>query len=157
MSDRKMETDTKSVKLREFSRMLKAYEAFLESISYENEDLVLFIKELRGILKPYGNLDGQRVLKALKHSLEGERIRTHETSSTLFSEAGIRLVPLDELKSIVMNENISKKDLLFVAQKRMGIPTGSLRNMRRDVIRDRILSEIENIGKFDTIRRKAAE
>jgi len=73
------------------------------------------------------------------------------------SETNVELIPLGKLKNLVTHENITKKDLLLIAEKRMRIPIGTLKNMKKELIRDRILSEIENIEKFDTIRKKAAE
>lgn len=84
-------------------------------------------------------------------------VQTEKESFALFSEARIRRIPLDEIKRTILDKNVGKKDLLFIAQKRLGIPTGTLRKLRRELIQDRILNEIENIEKFDTIEKKAAE
>lgn len=146
MSGKEKRIDAKSVKVGEFIRILKANEEFLSSLSYENKNLVLFIKKLRKILKPLGSLDGEKFLEGLRNSLKVS-IKLGE----------IEFTPLDELKNLISEEPLSTKELLYIAEKRLEIPTGMLKKMKKELIKSKILSTIQNIQKLDAIQKKASE
>lgn len=154
MSNKKIEKNAKSVKVRDLIKILKANENFLQSISYKNKELVLFLKEFRAILKTQENLDGEKFLEIFKMSLKDKNATK---VSTLFSETYIESLPLDKLKDLISNESLRAKDLLFIAERRLGMPTGVLKKMKKDLIKQKILSTIENIEKLDAIQKKASE
>ena len=147
-------TIEKKVKVSELIKILRANENFLRSISYENRDSILLIREFRTLLKPYGNLDAKKFLEILTRLLKDKRrIRV----SALLSKTDIERVSLDEVEELVSSENLEAKDLLFIAEKHLEIPTGVLKKMRKELIRQKILATIHNIKKLDAIQKKASE
>jgi len=154
MPDKKAKVNAKRVKVRELSRILRASERFLDSLTYENKNMVLFIRELRMILKPYGDMDGEKFLEMLKELFKNREIKK---VSTKLDEIEIKSLSLDKLKDLVSDKSLSTKELLLIAEKRLGIPTGVLKKMRKELIRSKILNTIQNIEKLDAIKKKASE
>lgn len=155
MCEKKSEAKEKSVKTRELLQILRANEEFLRSISY-NKNLVTFIKELRIALQPCRDLNGEEILQILRQSLKTYG-PAKGRDSTLLRETNVELLPLDKIKESISSRDLSTKDLLLIAEKNLGIPSGTLKKMKKELIKQRIIHTIENIEKLDTIKKKAAE
>jgi len=143
-----------TVKVSYLTKILKASEDFLRVILHGRTDAVLMIKDLRTILRPYEKLEAARFLELLKQLLKDhEAIRL----SILFGETDIRSVSLEKVKKLISNEDLEVKDLLFIAAKRFEMPIGVLRKMKKELIRQKILTTIQNIEKLGTIKKMASE
>ena len=155
MSSNKPERkSSRKVRVSDLIRILKASEDFIRSISQGEKDSILIMKDFRTILKPYEKLDAANFLETLKQLLKD---RESVKLSTMFTETDIKRVPLEELKKLVSTEDLETKDLLFIAEKRLEIPIGVLKKMKKELIKQKILTTIQNIEKLDTIQTMASK
>ena len=137
------------------TKILRMSEDFL-SIAPEKaeKDLVRILKNLRNVLKPYEKLEASEFLGILKNLLKNrEKIKV----AALFGEQDIEKVSLENVKSLIKREDLETKELLFIANKRLEMPIGVLKKMKKELIKQKILNTIENIDKLDTIQKMASK
>ena len=146
MSMKNERTREEGVEVRELIELIRGIEVFLNMTSYDKKNLVLFLRKLRQILDPLADAEGEEFLEALRQSLR--------VSMKL---GGVETVTLEKLKDLVSNDAWSTRELLYIAEKRLEIPTGSMKKMKKEVIKSKILSTIQNIQKLDAIQKKASE
>lgn len=156
LSKGKPEKKVGTIQLRDFSKLLKALEGLLKSSSTEKTELLYFLIDLRQILKKYGYVQGSQFLEVLTKSLTVFN-EEQQISNSVLNTLDVKKLALGKIKEIIFNPQTKKDDLLLIAEKRMGIPKGSLMRFKKELLKDRILSEIENIEKFETIKKQASE
>lgn len=157
MPKQKITSSEKRLKIREVRKLFRACENFLRSTSSKNKELIIFVNKLGMILKPYEDLDAERVLRSVRNSLGSVISQTEMKHSLLFNEADVKFLSLDKVKKLVTDRDLDKGTLLLIAEKRLGIPVGTLKKMKKSLVQNRILSVIQNIEKLETIGRRAAE
>jgi len=140
-------------KVSEWIKLLKIDEQIVEQIG-KNENLAKSLKELMTALKPYEKCQSGIVIDLIK--------RTHTVQAKLPIKASVldgmdlRELSLDRLKILVTNEKLSMNELLLLADKTLKMPIGSLKKLKKEVVRQKILNVIQNNEKLDTIARQAA-
>jgi hypothetical protein len=145
-----------NVRVRDLSKLLKVDEELLRSVGVDRPILISFIEDLIKTLKPIENLDGVKFLEMLKQSLKNyEKLQDSKVTDINVERLG--LLHLVELKALISKEELSKSELLVIADKRLGIPVGALKKAKKELIRQRLLTSIDNIQKLDTIRERASK
>lgn len=152
------EKDVKSkVRINDLIRILKATEDVLKLESAEKDSLKSFIRELRNVLNPYKSLSGNTFLDILRNSLLTVGVKQ---VSILDEQAGIQFdietISLDELRTLLSKNTLSKEQLLIIGEKRFGLSRGTLRKSTKKEIQDQIISAIQNIETLDVLKKKAA-
>jgi len=154
MEEKKDEKITK-FKINDVIKILKGNENYLKYIDKNDEDRVIFIKNLQLILRPYKNLDANIILTELENNLIKYKIK--KKIKYVLDEKDIENLSYDELKELLITKTLSKNDLLLIADKYIGMPVGNLKTLKKEFIIDRILAMIDNFKKLETIKKKAKE
>lgn len=148
----------KSMKFGQFNKLLKANEGLLKVSLGENQNsknMIALLRELQILFKPYAKMNANEVLEVLNKSFSEKNGK--KVPKPKLTEKNICQIPFEELKSFVSLESWSKNELLIIANKRMGMPIGTLKKMKKEIVRNKILNEIENTIKFETIKNTAAQ
>jgi len=152
MEKEKLEIESEQTKVKELIQLLKANEKYLELLG-GHEKLLACLRSLRIALKPYKKSGYQRIIELLKRPplWQGK----DASRKTILTEVEIEQLSLEKLKTLATDEKTSKEELLLLAEKRLGIPTGTLKKMKKELVKQRILITIQNIGKFEAIGKKS--
>lgn len=157
MVGEKKEKTQPEIKLRYLIKILRATEGVLQASS-GNEEHITFIQELRNILNPYGSLDAKKFLDLLKDFLSTNvKKQTETTKRHEKAQIDVEHISFDELRGLFSRNVLSKRQLLIIAEKRLGLSKGTLQKMRKEDIQHRIESAIQNIETLKAIKRKAAQ
>jgi hypothetical protein len=154
MSSEKDGIQLPNASVKDFMRLLKANEAYLK-LTGNNEVLLKSVEDFRIALKPFEKNSFEKIISLMK--LSNEPKEKQPVRLKLLDGIDIEQLPLDKLKLLVMDELLGKKELLLLAEKRLGIPIGVLKKTRKSLVKDRILNAIKNIEKFEAIEKKAGE
>lgn len=154
MSEEKGLINPEKTRVLEWIKLLKAVEQFLEQIG-KHENLVTSIRELRAALKPFEKCQYKEVLDLLKPGNETKGDLS--TKVSILDGLNLEELSLNKLKILALNDSVSKNELLLLADKTLKMPTGTLKRMNKETIRQKILNVIQNSEKLDTIGRQAAK
>jgi len=156
----KMNDIDAKVKIQSLLNVIKASESFLKNIKKENDDLEIFLKRLHSTLTPYNNLDAEILLIELKSSLKQyKKINKieHKKLLSVLNEEEIKGWDMEKIKTFIKNNKLKKDDLLMIAKHSLNMPIGSLQNLKKEFIINKIFNIIDNIQKLDTIKKIAKE
>lgn len=140
-------------KVSDWIKLLKIDEQFVEQIG-KHENLAKSLKELRAALKPYEKCQYEKVIDLIKQTRTVEAKLS--TKASVLEGINLKELSLDRLKILVANEKLSKNELLLLADKTLKMPIGTLKKLKKEVVRQKILNVIQNSEKLDTIARQAA-
>jgi len=154
----KMNEINKKLKIQSFLDVIKASESFLKYTQKENDDLGKYLKRFHSTLTPYKYMDAEIILMELKTSLkqyeQNNKIKVKELSSDLNTEE-IKSWNMEKIITYITNNTLKKDDLLMIAKHSLNIPIGTLQNLKKELIKIKILNIIDNVQKLDTIKKIA--
>lgn len=156
MTNIKKLSNKEVIKVKELVKLLEANEKYLSALG-KNEKALKIVKDLRTALKPFCNVSYEKMLEILGQSLRKVEEIQKEIPNVLIEGVAVEQIPFNQLKLLLSEEKLDKKQLLLIAEKRLGIPVGNLKKMRKALVLQKILNTIKNIEKLDTIEKKAAE
>jgi hypothetical protein len=155
---KKQKGKKKKAKVNDLIKILQTTDSLLSLESSEKGVLKTFIRELKDILNPYKSLSGNDFLNLLRNSLLTIDVKqTGILERYVDVQFGIESISLDELKTLLAKNALSKEQLLLVGEKRFGLSKGTLRRSKKEDIQGLIISAIQNIETLDVIERKATE
>ncbi len=139
-------------KVSDWIPLLETVEKLVTQIG-KNEDLSKSIGDLIIALKPYERYQYGKVIYLLSQK--------HQTSEQLILKPSVldgldlETLSFDRLKIIISGEDLSKNELLLLANKTLKMPIGTLKKLKKEIIKQKILSVVQNSEKLDTIARQA--
>lgn len=154
MSQEKEQGISKNTKVIEWIKLLTANEQFLDQIG-KHENLVTSIRELKTALRPFEKYQYTVILDLLTHP--EQVIKKSGNKASILDGLALEQISLEKLKILSQDGNLSKKELLLLADKTLKMPTGTLKKMKKEMVQQKILNVIQNSEKLDTIGRQAAK
>jgi len=157
--EKEVEGAKPEIKLNDLIKILQALEKICEVSSSENAQIVSFIKELRYALRPHKSVSGYEFLDLIRNPSfwESSTLRRKKKKNKEVRPRLTTIMSFDEIRELLSKGTMSKEQLLNIAEKQFGLSKGTLQKLKKEEIRNKIESAIQNIETLKAIQRKAVE
>ena len=125
-------------------------------LSQRNPWILVFLRELRQVLRDYPSQDAYNLITQLKERSARPKGRSKKHTLTKLAPEELASLTLADLSALLSDPNIDKEELLRIGQERLGLPKGSYRKVTKEELRARICAVIDNIETMDIISERAA-
>lgn len=154
--DMKEEVLKSEIRLIDLIKILEALEKIYKINYIENTQIMSFIKEFKSSLRPYKFMSGKKFLNLLKTSSFWEPSKLKKEIKKI-DIILTNIISNQEIRDLISNVNLTKEQLLFIAENKFGLSKGTLQKLKKEEIKEKIESAIQNLETLKAIQRKAVE
>lgn len=143
------------IKVRDFISLIEIWEKIFRGALSKNLDMADFLKELKGCVSLYGNLDAHTLLEGLNDSLPKleNKSKVNETKP----QYDFQSMDIGQVKELLSRNLLNKEQLLLLGEVKFGMPSGSYRKTKKNDLITLIESAIENDDTLKIIGEQASK
>lgn len=142
----------KKTKIKEAINLLTVAESVVRTGKTKNDELLVFFKEYKESLNKIGNITLSELIDYL-NKIPNKKLEKEKKDIKSFKNSS-----LDEVEKILEDhQKITKNNLLFIAETRFGIPSGSHKKTRKDELVKIIRNSIDNEKTMNVISDNASK
>lgn len=143
--------EEKKITIQDFIEIL----LHVESNLFLEKEKQFLIKNMINLFKPYKDIEINKLDYILKKANKNI-IRKRRILKPNINQDELQKMKLNELKFLIINgKEMTKDDLLTIANISLNIPIGTIQNLKKELIKEKLLNTIDNIEKLDTIKKMA--